>query len=128
MATDAPTLLAASACYNNYSAQSWLLKLGLLRQIVLSLNPMAATDPQSLLNSAQCYNCYGPGTWPLLELQLLNLIVTNGTGGGGGTANLFQNFGGVAPAASGTAVGQWAVDSSTGKGWMWSGTAWVQIF
>lgn len=128
MATDAPTLLASAQCYNNYSAQSWLLKLSLLRQIVLSLNPMAATDPQSLLNSAACYNNYGPGMWPLLELQLLALIVANGGGGGGGTANLYQNFGGVAPVAAGTQTGQWAIDSSTSKGWVWSGAAWIQLF
>lgn len=125
MATDAPTLLATAQCYNNYSAQSWLLKLGLLRQIVLSLNPMTATDPQSLLSSAACYNNYGPGVWPLLELQLLALIVANGTGGGGGTAGVYFISTGAAPTTTptGNAI---TFDSSNGAIWAWNGTTWTQ--
>jgi hypothetical protein len=50
------------------------------------------------------------------------------TSGGGGTANLYQNFGGVAPAVAGTQTGQWAIDSSTSNGWVWSGTVWINVF
>jgi len=100
MATDPQSLLNGAACYNNYSAQSWLLKLGLLKQILLNQNPMAATDPQSLLSSAQCYNCYGPGVWPLLELELLSQIAT---GGGIATLNSFTS-GLIAPPASAAVV------------------------
>jgi len=76
--TNPASLLAGSGCYNNYSAQSWLVKLGLLQEISQSVNPSAPTDAASLLSAAMCYNCYGPGIWPLLEVQLLNLIFTNG--------------------------------------------------
>jgi len=70
--TNPASLLAGSGCYNNYSAQSWLVKLGLLQEISQSVNPSAPTDAASLLSAAMCYNCYGPGIWPLLEVQLLN--------------------------------------------------------
>jgi len=128
MATDPQSLLNSAACYNNFSAQFQLMKLGLLRLIVLNQNPMAATDPQSLLNSANCMNCYGPGAWPLLELALLQLIANGGGTGGGGTTTLYGAFGGIAPAATGTATGQLAIDSGTGQGWVWNGTYWVALF
>ncbi len=76
--TDPAALIALGSCYNNYSSQAWLLRFGLLAQISLAVNPSASVEPADLLASAQCYNCYGPGIWPLLEVQLLNLIFTNG--------------------------------------------------
>lgn len=56
------------------------------------------------------------------------LVCQNGEGGGGGCAGLYANYGGLAPSAAGTCVSQLAVDSSTGMGWIWSGTAWVNVF
>ncbi len=62
-----------------------LMKLSLLQQILLALNPSAMTDPQTLLDQAKCYQCMGgPGEWQLMELALLAQIVANGGGGGGG--------------------------------------------
>ncbi len=90
MATDAKSLIDAGACYNNYSAQSWLMKLGLLRLIVLQGNPMADTSPQALLSASNCYNCYGPGVWPLMELALLQQIATGGGSGGGGSTQVYS--------------------------------------
>jgi hypothetical protein len=72
-ATDPQSLINAANCYNCFDMPK-LLKLGLLRQILLVLNPMAATDPQSLLNQAQCYSCYRDQA-DLLELALLAQIV-----------------------------------------------------
>jgi len=125
MATDAPTLLASSNCYNNFSAQFGLLKLGLLQQIVLALNPMADTTPQTLLSSSNCYNCYGPGTWPLLELALLQLIVQNGGGGGGGGSAIYSdNYGGGQPNITPSTNTAIAIDTSNGTIWTWYSGAW----
>lgn len=56
-----------------------LMKLALLRQILLAMNPNAAVDPQSLLQQAACYDCNGnPGMWKLMELALLAQISANG--------------------------------------------------
>ena len=88
MATDPQSLLDQSNCFNNFSAQTWLLRLSLLRQIALNGNPSADVSPQGLLNAAQCYNCYGPGTWPLFKLGLLMLILN---GGGTPCINVIPN-------------------------------------
>jgi hypothetical protein len=62
-----------------------------------------------------------------LLVKILNAL-NNAPIGGGGGGGLYQNFGGVAPVPAGTAVGQLATDSSTGMGWVWSGSAWVNVF
>lgn len=89
MATDAPTLLAESKCDLCYSGNEYellLIKLGLLRQLVLTLNPMADTSAQTLLALAKCYQCYAssPYMLQLIELALLKHISTLSGGGGGG--------------------------------------------
>jgi len=125
MATDPQSLLSTAACYDCYLAQYNLLKLALLRQLVLNLNPMAATDPQSLLSQANCYSCYS-AQWALLELALLSQAVTllSSGGSGGALSPTCGNFGGGQPnftPASGCAN---AVDTSNGRiWWFWSG-AW----
>jgi hypothetical protein len=82
MATDPKTLFAAAKCYRCYGnvSEAQLLKLGLLKLIVLVLNPMADTTPQTLLKSAAAYKSYSNAdTAFLLELALLNLIAQNVT-------------------------------------------------
>jgi hypothetical protein len=126
-ATDPQSLLAQAKCYNCYGTpgELMLMKLALLQQIALSLNPMAATDPQSLLDQAKCYNCYGTsGLWALFELALLQQIAVNGSGGGTGTGATFGNYGGGQPnftPASGTGL---AVDTSDGAFWEYYNGAW----
>ena len=48
--------------------------------------------------------------------------------GSGGTPNLIQNYGGVAPVVAGAATGQFATDDSSGKLWQWNGSAWKNLF
>ena len=85
MATDANTLLSDTKCYECLSPGLWqLLKLGLLKQILLTSDPMADTSTNALLEAAKCYECLSPGMWQLIELGLLQQIAVNGSGGGGG--------------------------------------------
>ncbi|HUD74609.1 MAG TPA: hypothetical protein VMQ76_06005 [Terracidiphilus sp.] len=77
MITDAPTLLAQSGCYRSFGITSTaqLLKLGLLAQIALALNPMADVSPEALLKLAACYKSYSNASLgDLLEIALLALI------------------------------------------------------
>lgn len=73
---DPAVLLKSSQCQNNYSAQSWAMRLALLAQISSYLNTSASVDAASLLAGSGCYNCFGPGLWPLMEVQLLSQIFT----------------------------------------------------
>ena len=75
--TDPATLLAGSQCYANYQAQAWLLKLGLLRNILSGLAPTLPTEPQFLMftQSYFDYNNFGPGMWSLFDVGLLGQIV-----------------------------------------------------
>lgn len=84
MPTDPATLIAEANCFNCYPGAGTiaLMKLALLRQIVITLNPMADTSPQALLAQANCYRCY-QGMEPLLELALLAQIAGGGGTGGG---------------------------------------------
>lgn len=86
MATDAPTLLSDAKCFlcngdNDYSLL--LMKLSLLRQLVVSFNPMANTTPQYLLAQAKCYQCYAanPYMLQLIELGLLKQLTDTFSGG-----------------------------------------------
>lgn len=88
-ATDSQSLLAAANCYQCFSSNPYsqmLAKLALLKQILLTLDPMADTSPQALLSQANCFTCYGnnPYTLTLMELALLVNILNTGIGGGGG--------------------------------------------
>lgn len=117
MATDPQSLLTAATCYDCYLPQAWLLKLGLLKQILLNQNAMADTTPQGLITAAQCYDC--PPLYALYELGLLQQIVANGSaGGGGGGATIFTAGAGVAPAAAPTSTGQIALNKSTNDLWV----------
>jgi hypothetical protein len=93
--------------------------------IIYLLNTGNMSIKQLLANSA----CYARGIPQGDMPAVIAYLLASGTGGtGGGTSNLFANYGGAAPVAAGSSAGQIAVDSSTGKGWMWSGTAWINLF
>ena len=68
-------LMTSANCYNNYSAQSWLLKLGLEKNIAAGLTA-SGTDVPTLLNSSACYVNYGPGVWPVLYIDMLAKTVS----------------------------------------------------
>ena len=78
MATDAATILSQSGCDDCVGlgpSQQQLIRLALLRQWLLALDPSAMTDAQSLLSdaSASCYDCFLP-QGALMELGLLRKI------------------------------------------------------
>lgn len=82
MALDAQSALAAANCYECYAANPYMLgliELGLLRQMLLTINPSADVSPQTLMAQARCYECYAPNDYSLglLKLALLNQLVTN---------------------------------------------------
>lgn len=86
--TRAQTLLAAAKCFQCNGGDEYsllLMKLSLLRQLVLAVNPMADTTPQTLLAQAKCFQCYATSPYMLLlmELALLQSLVSGGTVGGG---------------------------------------------
>lgn len=94
MATDAFSLLSGArcdVCYapNQYSAE--LIKIGLLRQIALSLDPAADVSPQTLMAAGSCYLCFGANQYSLsvFQLALLVVIINNSGGGGGGVDRVF---------------------------------------
>lgn len=70
-------LLLLAAKYNTDPFHMELIKLGLLNEILTSLNPSAPTDAASLIALAAQYNAYGPAMLPAMELGLLTLIVCN---------------------------------------------------
>jgi hypothetical protein len=79
-ATDPQSLLAAANCFSCFGSNpglTELMRLALLKDYLLELNPMAATDPQSLLTSANCYSCFGStsGQQQLIGLALLRQIL-----------------------------------------------------
>lgn len=80
--TTVNALLAAAKCYQCAGVNPQLLKLGLLKQIALSLDDMADTSVNALLEAAKCYNCSGVNLL-LLELGLLKVILDAGGMGGG---------------------------------------------
>jgi hypothetical protein len=92
MATDFQSLLSSPnvACYSNPTpGEQMVLKLALLQQIALALNPTMSTDYQSLLNgpNVACFNNMPPGIQRLLELALLQNIAENS---GSGAINTVQ--------------------------------------
>ncbi len=122
MATDSTTLLYETRCFECLPPSQWqLIKLGLLKQILLGISPMADTSATALLEAAKCYICLPPGFWPLLELALLQQIA--GGGGGGGGASLQCTVGiPVAPPIGACGL---AVDSTTGTIYVFSNGAWA---
>lgn len=85
MATCNPQLLMdAAACFVPVpGGQLQVLITELLRQILLSSNPMADTSPQSLMEAAKCFVPLNGGQLAAIQTQLLCEILNAGGGGGG---------------------------------------------
>ena len=73
--TDPARLLTDAACFNCYESSDWLMKLALLKNIALGLNPSTDLSVAAIMRGVSCVNCYGPGFVPLLDLALLTRIV-----------------------------------------------------
>lgn len=56
--------------------QLQVITVSLLREILLSVSPMADTSPQALMNSAACLACLNPGQLAIIQTQLLCDLVT----------------------------------------------------
>jgi hypothetical protein len=128
MATDANSLLADVNCYQCAPPGQWqLLKLALLRQILLALDPVANTDVNSLLATVNCYQCLTPGLWQLLELALLKSIADAGGLGGGGSGGVLCSTADPTDDPGVTCALHYRTD--TGELWSWNDGAgtWDQL-
>lgn len=88
MATDAFSLLSQTSQYASYASNTQalrLMRLALIRQWALLVNPSIDTSPQALLAYANCYECFSAGDLYLLELFVLVLMdqALQASGGGG---------------------------------------------
>lgn len=120
--TSAQSLLSAASIYANNAPNDWqVIKLGLLQQILKSLNPMAATDPQTLITIGAQYANLPPGMLPLIELALLQQISNNGTGGSSGVSS------GVGAPVAGTTTGTIYYQTDTQSIWAYNGATWSLI-
>jgi hypothetical protein len=115
---DPQSLLASANCYLCYQDEP-LLKLGLLRQILLALSPMADTSPQTLLANAKCYLCFGNSDSQLraMELSLLAQIAQN-PGGGSGTGDVFRVISPLDPTSLGNVQGPAICYDDIGNFWI----------
>ena len=120
MATDAFSLLAGARCDicyapNQYSEE--LIRVALLRQIALSLNPAADVSPQTLLSEAACYLCFTSSVYQLSVLQLVLLKIISQSGGGGTDVQrvFFGSFGD--PNGNQTANGDAVYYDTNGSFW-----------
>lgn len=82
MPTDPATLLSETSCYQCDSSSKYSLELiiiGLLRQYVVNLIPLADTSPQAVLAASSCYSCYASNGYmlKLIEIGLLKIIAEN---------------------------------------------------
>lgn len=78
--TDPQTLLALTNCYQCRPTGEWfLLKLGLLQQLLLQTSPTADVSRDNLLAQAKCFNCVTPGQWDLIRAALLQIAALSGT-------------------------------------------------
>lgn len=117
MVTDANSLLSEVACYNcvGLGGVGKLIELGLLRQILLALNPMADTSTNALLETVGCYNCLLPGQQTLIGLALLKQIVDGGLGAGGGVT-----YGTVNPTTAPVNDSGLYYNTTSGEVWIWN--------
>lgn len=79
MATDPQSLLAQANCFQCHAPNSYtlqLMKLSLLAQNLLALDPTADVTPQGLLDQAKCFACFSgnPYALQLIELVLIKRI------------------------------------------------------
>ena len=77
--------MSASKCFAPLAMgnQLQVLAVGILREMLAALNPMADTSPQSLMASASCFSVLSPGELAIIQTQLLCEILNSGGGGGG---------------------------------------------
>jgi hypothetical protein len=79
MLTDPQSLLTDGHCYACYNASTFeILKLQLLAQISVQVNPANPVDPQSLISAGKCLECYGRVSLPQLMITVL-LVAISGT-------------------------------------------------
>lgn len=76
MATSPQALMDEAECFNCYASNYTtllLMKLALLRQWALLVDPSADVSPETLLAEAKCYLCFtaSPYMLDLIELALL---------------------------------------------------------
>lgn len=91
MAADVSFLTSQARCYDCYGATlAQGMKLVILKETLLKLDPMAATDPQSLMAYGKCFACEGVSAADVMELALLDQIRAASGGGSGSTPNLSQ--------------------------------------
>lgn len=76
MATDAQSLLTQGNCYACYGASVYqILKLALLAQTSLGVNPANDVTPAGLIAQAKCFPCFSNTDIPkMMELALLAQI------------------------------------------------------
>ena len=118
-------LMEQAKCYTCLPPGFWqLLKLGLLKQILLTVNNMADTSVNGLMEAAKCYTCVPPGNWHLLELALLKSISDGGGVGGGGV--LYGTTDPTDAPASGSGS---YYNTTSGEFWVWNSatSSWDQL-
>jgi len=127
MATCAATTLMHSAReYNGLSDQQLqVLKLALLRQILIALDPMANISASALMASADEFNAMSDHVLQVLQTQLLCEISATGVGGGGAGGVLSGSGVPVAAPTSSSAIYIDKNPAALTVLYWWSGTAWV---
>lgn len=115
------SLFTEGRCYACLGlSQAETLKITLLANFVIQLNPMALTTVNELLEYGKCYACLGLTLADTLEISLLSQISV----AGGGSGFTFGNYAGVAPNFTPATGEGAAVDTSNGTVWYYYSGAW----
>lgn len=126
MPFDPQTLITDANQFNGSPGDMALIKLGLLKTILLNINPMADVSAQTLITQAAEYNTFGPGFWPLIELALLQQIAGGGSSGSS-SAITFAAYGGGAPTFTPASGFGAALDTDTRNLWVYDADGWNQL-
>lgn len=123
MATDYQSLFDVAACYASCAEASEIqtLKIALIAQAVIQLDPTANVEPQDLIDQGRCFGCLGASEVEMMELALLALLV-NASGGGGGSVQC-GNYAGGEPTFTPATCGV-AIDTSNERIWWYYNGAW----
>lgn len=79
-ATEVQTALSEVSCYACLGLTiAQMLKLSYLRSWLLTLNASADTSLANLMSQGNCLGCYGLSAFDILEIVLLDMIVTAST-------------------------------------------------
>lgn len=54
-----------------------IIEIGLLKQILLAMDPNAMTDPSEILEEMRCYSCLSESQLNLISINLLSQIAEN---------------------------------------------------